>query len=105
MHFERPRIAALAAASAGVRGAGAALFCEQGDGEARRSDVNEFDRGNTVDGDTAQIFEDNSSGGLAVLAAGPAAMICELKNAVARLAMMHAHHLGRVACHTELYSL
>lgn len=89
----------------GVRGAGAALFCEQGDSEARRSCINEFERGDAVDDDTAQIFENNIGGGLAVLAAGPAAMMCELKNAVARLAMMHGHHLGRVACHTELYSL
>jgi len=44
-------------------------------------------------------------GGLAVCVAGPEAMTRETKNGVARLTMSRGMELGRVACHTELYSL
>lgn len=44
-------------------------------------------------------------GSLAVCAAGPEAMTREAKNAIARTTMSRGMQLGRVACHTELYSL
>lgn len=46
-----------------------------------------------------------SGGDLAVCAAGPEAMTREAKNAIARLTMSQRMQLGKVACHTELYSL
>ena len=46
-----------------------------------------------------------SGGDLAVCAAGPEAMTREAKNAIARLTMSQRMQLGKVSCHTELYSL
>ena len=44
-------------------------------------------------------------GGLEVCAAGPESLIREAKNAVARIAVAKGMQLGRVKCHTELYSV
>jgi len=47
----------------------------------------------------------SSGGGLAVCAAGPETMTREAKNALARIALIRGQQLGKVACHTEIYSL
>lgn len=44
-------------------------------------------------------------GGVGVCASGPESLTCESANAVARLAPSHAKSVGRIALHTEVFSL
>ncbi|KAI5117821.1 hypothetical protein M0805_004951 [Coniferiporia weirii] len=118
--IERPCVAGLADALA--RTGSAAECCETGaagveklcgccqtagvDGGADRCTCGENDvKIDAVVNAGAGVGADADGGGFAVCAAGPEGMAREAKNAVARLALAHAHRLGRVACHAEVYTL
>ena len=53
----------------------------------------------------SEIPSIKSGGDLAVCAAGPEAMTREVNNTIARLTVSGGMQVGKVACHTELYSL
>ena len=59
----------------------------------------------TSEGGEKNAISKYEGGGLAVCSAGPESMARQAKNALARLSLRSAGRLGRVGCHTEVYSL
>lgn len=57
------------------------------------------------EGDSKRRPSVNEGGGLAVCAAGPESMARQAKNALARISLTSGGRLGRIGCHTEVYSL
>ena len=57
------------------------------------------------DGEKRNAVAKYEGGGLAVCAAGPESMARHAKNALARLSLTSGGRLGRIGCHTEVYSL
>ncbi|THH04361.1 hypothetical protein EW145_g5574 [Phellinidium pouzarii] len=104
----RPSVAGLVDALAGE--GSAAPCCERGGTVCEKSGCCGAKSGKSVctckKSATGVSADSNmEGGGLAVCTAGPEGMTRETKNAVARLALLRAHRLGRIECHTEVYTL